>query len=54
MSDDQKDQNEKKSDVYWSFRCESCGFLVVKLCNDIDPCPICNKELVRTYFQYFN
>ncbi len=52
MNDKPENQTKKDSDVFWSFRCEGCGFMVVKPCNDPEPCPMCNEELVRTYFQF--
>ena len=54
MNEKHEDQSGKESDVYWSFRCEGCGFVVLKLCTDKEPCPMCNKKLVKTYFQFFN
>jgi rubrerythrin len=48
------DKAEKESGVLWTFKCKCCGFVFVKLCTDKEPCPLCKKELVKTYFQFFN
>jgi rubrerythrin len=52
MNEKHEDRSEKESEVYWSFRCEGCGFVIVKLCNDIERCPFCNGEFKKTFYQY--
>ena len=54
MSDKNDKQTEprKTDDVLWTFRCKGCGFMVVKLINDIERCPMCNDEFTKTFYQY--
>ena len=52
MSDKNDNQTEQKTDVLWTFRCKGCGFMVVKLINDLERCPMCNEEFIKTFYQY--
>ena len=50
-----ENQPDNNPEVLWTFKCDVCGFRVVKPCNDTgDRCPFCKGELVKTYFQFFN